>query len=111
MFTKRFKSLGIILACSSDQVLEGDFDVLLDKKEANMLQIEKELKLEMDHLMSWILSQKGSSNKYQFFTKLYEPTWMVCQVQDTSRKNIEIKYLMCQIPIKILKRQATLNSS
>ena len=56
MFTKRFKSLGIILACSSDQVLEGDFDVLLDKKEANMLQIEKELKLEMDHLMSWILS-------------------------------------------------------
>ena len=47
------------------------------------------------------------------FTPTYEhfPVMLVSQVHMMAGKNVNKKYLMCQIPIKMLKQEATPNSS
>ena len=47
------------------------------------------------------------------FAPTYEhfPVMLVSQVHMTAGKNVKKKYLMCQIPIKMLKQEATPNSS
>ena len=61
--------------------------------------IYKEMELEMDCLTSRRLLQKICCYKCQFCTKVW------------AGQNVKKKYLMCQIPIKMLKQHATPNSS
>ena len=65
----------------------------------------------MDCLTSRILLQKVCSYKCQFCTKVCAPSRLVSQVYMIAEQNIKKKYLMCQIPIKILKQHAIPNSS
>ena len=59
-----------------------------------------------------ILLQKVCSYKYQFCTKVCASSRLVSQeVHMMAGQNIKKKYLMCQIPIKMLKQEATPNSS
>ena len=48
----------------------------------------------------------SSAPMYEHFTVM-----LVSQVHMMAGKNVKKKYLMCQIPIKILKQEATPNSS
>ena len=58
------------------------------------------------------LLQKVCSYKCQFCTKVYESWRLVSQSQVymMAGQNIKQKYLMCQIPIKMLKQHAIPNS-
>ena len=69
------------------------------------------MELAMDCLTSRIPLQKASSYKYQFWTKVCVSSRLVSQVSVMARQNINEKYLICQIPIKILKQYAIPNSS
>ena len=89
-----------------DQLLGGYVYTILDKIEADVSSY-KEMELEMDRLTPRILHQKDSSHKWQFCTKACASPRLVYQVQDMSGQNINIKYLMCQIPIKILEHKIT----
>ena len=73
--------------------------------------IYKEMELEMDCPTPSILLQKVCSYKYQFCTKVCSSSSLVSQVHMMARQNINKKYLMCQIPIKMVKQQAFSNSS
>ena len=53
-----------------DELLRDDFDAVLDIIEADMLQNDKELQLEMDCLASKVTSEKDSNYRCQFCTKL-----------------------------------------
>ena len=72
------------------------------------------MELEMDCLTLRRLLQKVCSYKCQFCTT-YEhfPVFNAgnSQVHMMAGQNVQKKYLMCQIPIKILKQEATPNSS
>ena len=65
----------------------------------------------MDCLTSRILLQKVCSYKCQFCTKVCASSRLVSQVHMIAGQNIKKKYLMCQIPIKMLKQHAIPNSS
>ena len=57
--------------CSEgDELLGDDFDAVLDIIEADMLQNDEELRLEMDCLASRVTSEKDYSYKCQFCTKV-----------------------------------------
>ena len=59
------------MACSEgDELLGDDFDAVLDIIEADMLQNDEELQLEMDCLASRVTSEKDSNYKCQFCTKV-----------------------------------------
>ena len=64
----------------------------------------------MNHLMSRIVLQNNSSKKYQFYTKARASQSLVSQVKDMLEQNIKIKYLMFQIPTKILQFQTSYKS-
>ena len=42
---------------------------------------------------------------------IFQSLMLVSQVHMMAGQNVKKKYLMCQIPIKMLKQEATLNSS
>ena len=65
----------------------------------------------MDCLTSRILLQKVCSYKCQFCTKVCASSRLVSQVHMMAGQNVKKKYLMCQIPIKMLKQHAIPNSS
>ena len=69
--------------------------------------------LQMDCLKSRRLLQKIYGCKCQFCTKVSNEHLqrLVSQVHKMAGQNIKEKYLMCQIPIKMLKQYATPNSS
>ena len=69
------------------------------------------MELEKDCLTSRILLQKVCSYKCQFCTKVCASSRLVSQVHMIAGQNIKKKYLMCQIPIKMLKQHAIPNSS
>ena len=73
--------------------------------------VYKEMELEMDCLTSRILLQKVCSYKYQFCTKVCVSSRLISHVHMMAGQNIKKKYLMCQIPIKMLKQHAIRNSS
>ena len=73
--------------------------------------IYKDMELEMHCPTPRILLQKVCSYKYQFCTKVCPSSSLVSQVHMMARQNIKEKYLMCQIPIKMVKQQAVSNSS
>ena len=54
------------------------------------------------HLQMSVLHQRMS---------IFQSSMLVSQVHTMAGKNVKKKYLMCQIPIKILKQEATPNSS
>ena len=60
--------------------------------------------LEIDCLTSRILLQKVCSYKYQSCTKVCQYPSLVSQVHMMGGQNIKKKYLICQIPIKMLKQ-------
>ena len=62
------------------------------------------MELETDHLTSRILFLKASSYKCQFYPKVCASSRLISQVQVMTGQNINKKYLMCQIPIKMLKQ-------
>ena len=55
--------------------------------------------------------QKVCNNKYQFCTKVCTSSRLVSHVHMMAKQNIKKKYLMCQIPIKMMKQHAIPNSS
>ena len=55
--------------------------------------------------------QKVCNNKYQFCTKVCTSSRLVSHVHIMAKQNIKKKYLMCQIPIKMVKQHAIPNSS
>ena len=65
----------------------------------------------MDCLTSRMLLQKICSYKCQFYTKVCASSRLVSQVHMIAGQNIKKKYLMCQIPIKMLKQHAIPSSS
>ena len=69
------------------------------------------MELEMNCLTSRIVLKKVCSSKCQFYTKICATSRLVCQVHMMAGQNIKKKYLMCQIPIKMLKQLAIPNSS
>ena len=69
------------------------------------------MELEMDFLTSRIILEKVCSYKCQFCTKVYASSRLVSQVHMMAGQNIKKKYLMCQIPNKMLKEHAIPNSS
>ena len=69
------------------------------------------MELEIDCLTSRILLQKASNYKCQFCTKICASSRLVSQIPMITGHNIKKKYLMCQIPIKMLKQHAIPNSS
>ena len=69
------------------------------------------MELEMDCLALRILLQNFCSYKCQFFTKVCASSRLVSQVHMIAGQNIKKKYLMCQIPIKMLTQLAIQNSS
>ena len=64
----------------------------------------------MNHLMSRIVLQNNCRKKYQFYTKARASQSLVSQVKDMLEQNIKIKYLMFQIPTKILQFQTSYKS-
>ena len=42
---------------------------------------------------------------------IFQPSMLVSQVHKMAGQNVKKKYVMCQIPVKILKQEATPNSS
>ena len=69
------------------------------------------MELGIDCLTPRILLQKVCSYKCQFCTKVSASSRLVSQVHMMTGQNIKKKYLMCQIPIKMLKQHAIPNSS
>ena len=63
----------------------------------------------MDCLIPRVLLQKDSSYKFQFCIELYASPSVASRVKGMTGHNI--KYLMSQIPIKMLKQRAIPNSS
>ena len=68
------------------------------------------MELEIDCLTSRILLQKVCSYKCQFCTKVCASSRLVSQVHIMAGQNIKKNYLMCEIPIKMLKQHAIPNS-
>ena len=68
------------------------------------------MELEMDCLTPRILLHKVCSYKYQFCNKLCASSRLISQIHMMARQDIKKKYLMCQIPIKMVKLHATPNS-
>ena len=70
------------------------------------------MELEMDCLTlrklcrNFAVTNASSAPTYEHF-----PVMLVSQVHMMAGKNVKKKYLMCQIPIKMLKQEATPNSS
>ena len=69
------------------------------------------MELEMDCLTSRILLQNVFSYKCQFCTKVCVSSRLISQIHMMAGQNIKKKYLMCQIPIKMLKQHVIPNSS
>ena len=69
------------------------------------------MELEMDCLTPRILLQKVCSCQYQFCAKVCTSSRLVSQVHMMARQNRKKKYLMCQIPIEMVKQHAISNSS
>ena len=84
----------------------------------------------MKQLLIWFNLQRdgtrnGLSNIKETFTEslqlqmsvlhqcmsIFQSSVLVSQVHMMARQNVKKKYLMCQIPIKMLKQEATPNSS
>ena len=65
----------------------------------------------MDCLTSRRLLQKLCRYKCQFRTSIWASSRLISQVFKMAGKNVKKKYLMCQIPIKMLKQHATPDSS
>ena len=68
------------------------------------------MELRMDCLTPRILLQKVCSYKYQFCTKVCASSRLFSQVHMITRQNVKKKYLMCPIPIKMVKQHAIPNS-
>ena len=68
-------------------------------------------KLEMDCLTSRIFLQNVCSYKYRFCSKVRASSRLVSQVHMIAGRNTKKKYLMCQIPIKMLTQHAIQDSS
>ena len=70
------------------------------------------MELEMDCLILRKLLQKfAATNVSSAPTFEHFPIMLVSQLHMMAGKNVKKKYLMCQIPIKVLKQEATPNSS
>ena len=62
------------MACSEgDELLGDDFDAVLDIIEADMLQNDEELQLEMDCLASRVTLEKDSNCSVNFVPKFVSP--------------------------------------
>ena len=98
---------------------EGDkqfcwwFRANLSKAKADMVQIYKEMELEMDCLTSRRLSQKFAAKNVSFLHQSLSifQGWSLTFTWWLGKINVQKKYLMCQIQIKMLKQHATPNPS
>ena len=89
-----------------DQLLARTFDAIMDKIEADLLQIIKKWN------WKWIFHSKNtflrdSSYTWQSCTKVPAPLRLVSQIWAKYKAEVS----MCQVPTKILKRHAWANSS
>ena len=85
--------------------------VLIWMKQTLYGSIYKEMELEMDCLTSRTFLQKACGCKCQFCTKICPSSRLASHVFTMAGQNIKKKYLMCLIPIKMLKQHAFPNSS
>ena len=95
-----------------NKLFVGDLRASLDEKKRWYGSIYKEMELDcMDCIISRILSQKVCSYKCQFCTKVCTSSKLVSHTYMIAGQSIKKRYLMCQIPIKMLKQHAIPNSS
>ena len=96
--------------CEGNKLLAGDFRANLDETNAEMVQFTKKWKGNglPNTRDTW---QKVCSYKYQFCTKIFASSRLVSQIHMMARQKIKKKYLMCQIPIKMVKQHAISNSN
>ena len=73
--------------------------------------IYKEMELHMDCLTPGVLFHNVCSYKHQFCTKACACSRLVSQVHMMTRQNIKKKYIICQIPNKMVKQHAIPDSS
>ena len=109
--TKAITSNWLWLSLAGTSCLRVTFVLIWMRNKRWYGSIYKEMELEMDFLTPKILLQKVCSYKYQLCTKVCASSRLVSQVHMMARQNRKKKYLMCQIPIKMVKQHAIPNSS
>ena len=101
-----------VLSLKGISSFAGNF-VLICMKKSWYGSIYKELKLEMDFLTSRRLLQKIAAKNVSSLHQSMSifQGWSLKLIWWLGKINVKKKYLMCQIPIKMLKQHATPNSS
>ena len=117
-FTEQPKTPGMtskktLLSLKGNKLFAGEFVLIWMKQmliwfnlqrdgTRNVLCSIKETSAESLQLQMSVLHQRMS---------IFQSSRLVSQVRMMAGQNVKKKYLMCQIPIKMLKQHATLNSS
>ena len=117
-FTEQAKTPGMtskktLLSLKGNKLFAGEFVLIWMKQmliwfnlqrdgTRNVLCSIKETSTESLQLQMSVLHQRMS---------IFQSSRLVSQVRMMAGQNVKKKYLMCQIPIKMLKQHATLNSS